>query len=79
MATYQDMGYVKDSTLTVISPVKQVIQYHLRLVPEPGIAKQFQERYREVPMKKPDQHLIDETIAYYQSASWLLSHHGFQR
>ncbi|HTN37895.1 MAG TPA: LTA synthase family protein [Arachidicoccus sp.] len=79
MATYQDMGYVKDSVLTILSPVKQVKQYQLKLKPQPGIQEQFQAKYQEIPMKTLNQKLVDEAITYYQSASWLLMHHGYQR
>lgn len=31
IATYQDLGFVKDNRLTIISPVKKVKQYSLEL------------------------------------------------
>lgn len=79
IATYQDMGYIKDSILTVLSPVRQVHQYHLVMDKQPGIDSEFQEHYQEIPLPSKRQDLTDEAIAYYQTASWLLSHKGYQR
>jgi phosphoglycerol transferase MdoB-like AlkP superfamily enzyme len=79
IATYQDMGYIRENILTVLSPVKQVRQYRLIPLLKKGIASGFQEEYREMPLQSKRQDLIDEAIAYYQSATWLLNHQGYQR
>jgi phosphoglycerol transferase MdoB-like AlkP superfamily enzyme len=79
IATYQDMGYIKDSILTVLSPVKQVRQYRLVVQGREGVAPEFQEDYREIPLPFKRQDLINEAVAYYQSATWLLDHKEYQR
>lgn len=81
IATYQDLGYVKEDKLTIISPVKNIKQY------------QLQQRASEMPMeynifydenliysgkeispkeKAVNPNLIEETISTYQATSqWL--------
>jgi phosphoglycerol transferase MdoB-like AlkP superfamily enzyme len=72
IATYQDLGLIKDNVLTIISPVKKVKQYNLKLKPENGIKYNFQIKYDEVLMPKLNEKLVEETISYYQSSAWLL-------
>lgn len=79
IATYQDMGYIRNNILTVLSPVRQVKQYQLIPVLKKGVAAEFQDNYREVPLRSKRQDLIEEAIANYQSAAWLLSHQGYQK
>jgi hypothetical protein len=69
VATYQDMGYIRDSMLTVLSPVRQVKQYRLELQPEKHISNPFQYKYKEIPVKQVDTVLKNEAISYYQSAA----------
>ncbi|MDH6251741.1 phosphoglycerol transferase MdoB-like AlkP superfamily enzyme [Chryseobacterium sp. H1D6B] len=61
IATYQDLGFVKDGHLTVISPVKKVKQYSLLSQKETQLSPEFNIYY-----------LIDETISAYQSTSYWL-------
>lgn len=72
IATYQDLGYIKDDVLTIISPVKQVKQFKLVQNKDRQIAPEFEIFYEEVPMKTLRPDLVKETIAYYQTTAWLL-------
>lgn len=72
IATYQDLGLIKDNVLTIISPVKKVKQYNLKLKPDNSIKYNFQIKYDEVLMPKLDEKLVEETISYYQTSAWLL-------
>ncbi|MDC8106140.1 LTA synthase family protein [Chryseobacterium sp. PTM-20240506] len=78
IATYQDLGFVKDGYLTVISPVKKIKQYSLsqkkdKLTPE------FSIYYDENPLKKPDQKIVDDAISAYQSTSYWLKTNQLNR
>jgi hypothetical protein len=72
IATYQDLGLIKDNVLTIISPVKKVKQYNLKLKPDNSLKYNFQIKYDEVLMPKLNEKLVEETISYYQSSAWLL-------
>lgn len=78
IATYQDLGFVKDGYLTVISPVKKIKQYSLsqkkdKLTPE------FSIYYDENPMKNPNQKVVDDAISAYQSTSYWLKSNQLNR
>ncbi|MCL1942966.1 MAG: LTA synthase family protein [Candidatus Azobacteroides sp.] len=63
-ATYQDLGYLKDGVLTVLSPTRKVQQYNV----------QFDAGYN-YPMTESEtinQVLKDEAIANYQTSSYLI-------
>ncbi|PRZ23405.1 LTA synthase family protein [Flavobacterium granuli] len=72
IATYQDLGMIKDNVLTIISPKQQVKQFQLTLVPKEGVETDFQIYYEQtlLPTKRED--LINETISFYQTASDML-------
>ncbi|MGA9637763.1 LTA synthase family protein [Flavobacterium sp.] len=72
IATYQDLGLLKDNVLTIISPKQQVKQFGLELQPKEGVAPDFQIYYDQKPLKKERADLINETISYYQTASDIL-------
>lgn len=72
IATYQDLGLIKNNKLTIISPKQKVKQFDLILQPNDKIAPDFQIYYEEKPVKKIDNNLVNETISYYQTASYLL-------
>ena len=57
MATYQDLGYLENGRLTVLSPVRRVTQF--RVVPDAG-------GHREEPVSKPDSRQVRSAEAYYQ-------------
>ncbi|WP_417427947.1 LTA synthase family protein [Halpernia sp.] len=71
IATYQDLGLIKDNTLTVISPNDKVKQYQLKLQSS-SLPENFKLYYDEILLKNPNQKLVDETVAAYQSASYWL-------
>lgn len=79
VATYQDLGLIKDDVLTIISPVKQAKQFQLILQPNPKVKANFQLFYEEKLMNKPNNDLIEQTIAYYQSAAYILKNKKYQK
>ncbi|MBE8724655.1 LTA synthase family protein [Flavobacterium hungaricum] len=78
IATYQDLGLIKDNVLTIISPKQQIKQFALKRNEQPGIASEFQIHYDEIPLKTENKMLVDETISYYQAASYLLKEKEYQ-
>ena len=60
ISTYQDMGYLKQDTLVILSPRKQVAMFKTDLVT--GINK-------KIPMNEK---LKNEAIAWYQGANFLI-------
>lgn len=71
IATYQDLGFVKDGRLTIISPVKKVKQYSLELE-KSDLAPEFKLYYNEKLLKNTDQKLVDDAVSAYQSTSYWL-------
>ncbi|KMQ66446.1 sulfatase [Chryseobacterium angstadtii] len=78
VATYQDLGLVKDGHLTIISPVKKVKQYSLQLESS-SLAPEFKLYYDEKLMKTPDQKLVNDAISAYQSTSFWLKEKKLNR
>nr|WP_294777771.1 alkaline phosphatase family protein [uncultured Flavobacterium sp.] len=74
VATYQDLGLIKDNVLTVISPVKKVKQFQLVSQPKPKIKAEFQSHFEEKPLTVLREDLVKETVAYYQTSAYLLKH-----
>lgn len=72
VATYQDLGLIKDHVLTIISPVKKVKQFQLVSKAKPNVKEEFQSYYDEIPMKHLQEDLLKETIAFYQTSAHLL-------
>lgn len=72
IATYQDLGMIKDNVLTVISPVRKAKQFQLIAQPKPNIGSAFQLHYEEKPLQKLRDDLLKETIAFYQTSAYLL-------
>lgn len=63
LATYEDLGYLENGVLTVLSPVRRVEQF--RVVPTE------ENPYATVPLSEPDEELINRAVALYQtSAEW---------
>lgn len=79
IATYQDLGLIKDNILTIISPVRKVKQFQLNLQPKAGLDKDFQIFYEQKPLKNERTDLINETISYYQTASYMLKNKKYQK
>ena len=72
VATYQDLGLIKDNVLTILSPVKQVKQYSLRQKSCTKIKPEYEIHYIEKPLRELRQDLIDETVSFYQTTAYLL-------
>jgi phosphoglycerol transferase MdoB-like AlkP superfamily enzyme len=79
IATYQNLGLLKDNVLTIISPKQQVKQLQTTLITNPKIGTDFQLFYDEKPLSKARPDLIDETISYYQTASDMLKKKKYQK
>ena len=73
IATYQDLGFVKDNYLTVISPTKNIKQYQLVQKPNTNTTTEFNIYYTENLLQdNPRKDLVDQTISNYQSTSFWL-------
>lgn len=79
IATYQNLGLIKDNILTIISPKQQVKQLQLTLLPNPKLEADFQLFYDEKPVQKERKDLVNETISYYQTASDILKKKKYQK
>jgi len=64
LSTYQQLGYLKDGTLTVLSPGRRIEVFSVN--PETG-------KERPVPNAQ-NQTVIADAISYYQTASYALLH-----
>ena len=71
IATYQDLGLIKDDYLTVISTNKKVKQYQLKMQ-RSALPENFKLFYDEIPMKQLENNLVEETISTYQATSYWL-------
>ncbi|CCG53359.1 Probable phosphoglycerol transferase [Flavobacterium indicum GPTSA100-9 = DSM 17447] len=74
IATYQDLGYIKDNYLTIISPVKRVKQFVLK----PKSNSNYEIHFDELANTKINKKLEFETIAFYEEAALLLKNHKYQ-
>lgn len=79
IATYQDLGLIKDNILTIISPKQRVKQFQLTLRPNQKVAPDFQIFYDQIPLTKERTDLVKETISYYQTASDILKEKKYQK
>ncbi|WP_298223343.1 LTA synthase family protein [Flavobacterium sp.] len=79
VATYQNLGFIKDSVLTILSPKQAVKQYQLKVSPGQKLGPDFQLYYDENPISKTREDLVKETVAYYQTASDLLKKKKYQK
>ncbi|AWK05967.1 sulfatase [Flavobacterium crocinum] len=78
IATYQDLGLIKDNVLTILSPKQQIKQFQLKLNKKESVLPEFQIYYDQIPLKSENKDLVDETIAFYQSASYVLKKKEYQ-
>lgn len=78
IATYQDLGFIKNNVLTILSPKQEIKQFQLKLNSKAGILPEYQIHYDEIPLKSKENDLIDETISYYQTASYILKKKEYQ-
>ena len=79
VATYQDLGLIKDNVLTIISPVKKVKQFALTIKIKDNVKPQFQSFYEEKPMATLREDLVNETISFYQTSAYLLKNKKYQK
>jgi phosphoglycerol transferase MdoB-like AlkP superfamily enzyme len=79
IATYQNLGLIKDNILTIISPKQEVKQLQLSLLSNPKVANEFQLFYDQKPIAVPRKDLENETISYYQTASEMLKNKKYQK
>lgn len=80
VATYQDLGFIKDNYLTIISPIRKVKQYTLSQQKN-NLKPEFNLYYDENSLKEKDQNkkYVDETISAYQSTSYWLKNNQLNR
>lgn len=79
IATYQNLGLIKDDVLTVLSPKQEVKQYQLKVITNPELNSEFQLNYEEHIINKTRTDLEKETISYYQTASIMLKNKRYQQ
>ncbi len=79
IATYQDLGYISNDTLTIISPVKKMKQYALVAEKHKEIDGKYEIHYSEKLLSKKNKHLEKETIGYYEEAAGILKKHKYQK
>lgn len=79
IATYQDLGLIKDGVLTILSPKQQVKQFGLSLKPDQKMQDDFKLYYNQVLLKNERKDLVNETVSYYQTASDLLKKKNYQK
>ncbi len=79
IATYQDLGYIKDNVLTIISPQKKLKQFDLIQQKNETLGTKYSIIYEEKPKTKIDIQLKNETIAVYQTASYILKNKKYQK
>jgi phosphoglycerol transferase MdoB-like AlkP superfamily enzyme len=79
IATYQDLGLLKDNVLTILSPKQKVKQFYLKLDPRDNVGTDFQIHYEQIPLKKENSKLVIETVSYYQTASSVLKNKKYEK
>lgn len=79
IATYQDLGLIKDGVLTIISPVRKSKQFQLISKPSEGVENDFQIFYDQKPLSNERTDLINQTISYYQTTSDILKTKKYQK
>ncbi|WP_134338189.1 LTA synthase family protein [Flavobacterium psychrophilum] len=79
IATYQNLGLIKDNILTIISPKQGVKQFGLTVIENSKLGADFQIMYDEKLLNKERTDLINETISYYQTASDMLKKKKYQK
>ena len=78
IATYQDLGLIKDNIITIISPVRKAKQFQLTQQIDSKLGEDFSIFYDQKPLEKVRLDLINETISYYQTASYLLKNKKYE-
>lgn len=78
IATYQDLGFIRNNVLTIISPKQRVKQFDLSLQAT-ELPKEFQLYYDEKPKDKIDETLVNQTIGFYQTTATILKNKKYQK
>lgn len=78
IATYQDLGFIKDNTLTVLSPVNKVKQYQL-VQKKSDLAPEFSVYYDENQVKNPNESLVNDAVSAFQSTSYWIKKNMLNR
>lgn len=73
IATYENLGYIRDQQLTIISAGKKIEQYTLQME-KSNWPDQYNINYKEILTKNQNRKLIDKTIAAYETTSYWLKH-----
>lgn len=79
VATYQDLGLIRDNVLTVISPKQKIKQFDLILKPNQKEAREYQIYYESVLLSEEKTPLVNETISFYQTASDILKKKKYEK
>ena len=79
IATYQNLGLIKDNVLTIISPKQQAKQFGLTNIPNPKLGADFQIMFDAKLLEKERTDLVNETISYYQTASDMLKNKKYEK
>lgn len=79
IATYQDLGLIKDSILTILSPKQKVKQFDLKLKYNKNIQPEYQSNFEEIAERHFNRNYTNETISYYQTASEILKNKQYQK
>jgi phosphoglycerol transferase MdoB-like AlkP superfamily enzyme len=79
IATYQDLGYIKDDVLTIISPQKKIKQFDLIQQKNETLGTEYSIFYEEKSKTKIDVKLKKETITIYQTASHILKTKKYEK
>lgn len=80
VATYEDLGFVKDNYLTIISPVRKVKQYAL-IQQKNNLAQEFNSIFNEKELNEKDQNknIVYAAISAYQATSYWLKKNQLNR
>ncbi|WP_300564642.1 alkaline phosphatase family protein [Flavobacterium sp.] len=77
IATYEDLGFIKDNTLTIISPVRKAKQFDLIVSSQDNGTIPM--HYEQKPKTEVNQNLVNETISFYQTTSDILKNSKYQK
>lgn len=73
IATYQDLGFIRDNTLTILSPNQKVKQYSF----EGNKANEVLTPINEISV--PNQKYVDEAVSFYQFTAEQLQHKKYDK
>jgi len=76
IATYQDLGYLTPEKLTIISPVRKMVQYDLQKESEQP-SQAYPLYYKQVKVNEVNKEQADACISTYQATSQWLKNNQF--